>query len=169
MLSLDDERWARLMGGYRTPVDVRPLLRNLESSIDSQAAWDSLWNELHHQGDVGEASYAAVPHLVRNHRERGLLDWNTYAMVAAIELLRGRDGNPEVPSWLMPGYETAIADLARMGLEQLPDASSPEEVRSILAVLATWKGVRTYARILSDFTEDELLELVAQAFGEDAG
>jgi hypothetical protein len=33
----------------------------LQSNTDSSKAWDELWNELHHQRDVGEASYAAVP------------------------------------------------------------------------------------------------------------
>ena len=31
MLSLEDERWATLSAGYRIPVDLRPLLRQLEA------------------------------------------------------------------------------------------------------------------------------------------
>jgi len=103
MLSLDDERWSSLNGGYRVPFDPRPLLRNLEAGNDVQAVWDELWQGLHHQGDVGEASYAAVPHLVRIHRQRGVVDWNTYAIVATIELARGIGTNPDVPAWLRQG------------------------------------------------------------------
>jgi hypothetical protein len=96
MLSFDESRWAELTAGYRTPVDLRPLLRRLEEVEDPKSAWDNLWQELYHQGVVGPGSYVAVPHLVRIHRLRGRADWNTYALVATIELARGRRGNPDV-------------------------------------------------------------------------
>lgn len=70
------------------PFDPRAALQNLESNVHVKEAWHELWEELHHQGDVGEASYAAVPHLVRIYRERGAIDWNTYAIVAVTELAR---------------------------------------------------------------------------------
>lgn len=54
-------------GGYRLPYDPRPALDRL-ATVDVAAAWAELWQELYHQGDVGEASYAAVPELVRLHR-----------------------------------------------------------------------------------------------------
>jgi hypothetical protein len=165
MLSLDDERWTSMKGGYRVPFDPRPGLRKLEAGRDVQAAWDALWQGLHHQGDVGEASYAAVPHLVRIHCQRGVADWNTYAMVATIELARGRGANPDVPAWLSQGYQEAIHRLAEAGLRELPRAEGQEAIRSILGMLAIWKGARSYGRVLSSFTEDELLELEEQASG----
>jgi hypothetical protein len=169
MLSLEDERWAQLQGGYRVPVDVRPLLAQLESGRDPRSAWDALWQELHHQGDVGEASYAAVPHLVRIHRQRGVVDSHTYALVATIEVVRGRRGNPEVPSWLKAAYDEALDELAEVGLRDLSRAEGPEATRCILAVLALWKGARTYGRLLLEFSEAEVLELEKAAFGEEAG
>ena len=68
MLSFNDERWERLTGGYKVSFDPRPSLRQLESQQDTAAAWEELWEELHHQSNVGVASYAAVPELVRIHR-----------------------------------------------------------------------------------------------------
>ncbi|HEY0686085.1 MAG TPA: hypothetical protein VGD45_27325 [Steroidobacter sp.] len=62
MMSLDDERWRQLKGGYRVTYDPSGALKLLESGVD---VWGELWDELHHQGDVDVASYAAVPHLVR--------------------------------------------------------------------------------------------------------
>src|SRR5262245_30444165 len=112
MLSFDDARWAKLTAGYRIPVDLRPLLRQLESGSDSESAWEGLWGELHHQGDVGPGSYVAIPHLVRIHRQRGVVDWNTYAIVATIELARGKGRNPEVLDLDRPAYEQALRDLA---------------------------------------------------------
>jgi hypothetical protein len=89
MLSFEDSRWNALTAGYRTPIDLRPILQRLESEQDAKQAWDELWQELYHQGDVGEGSFVAVPHLVRIHRLRGVSDWNTYALTATIELARG--------------------------------------------------------------------------------
>lgn len=40
-------------GGYRIPYDASAPLIQLEAG---RHVWDELWNELHHQGDVGDAS-----------------------------------------------------------------------------------------------------------------
>src|SRR6516162_4331513 len=108
MLSLDDNRWTDLTGGYRMSFDPRPLLVKLEAGEHTATAWDGLWEELHHQGDVGDASYASVPHIVRIHRKHAVVDWNPYALVAIIELARTKHHNPKVPKWLEEDYFQAI-------------------------------------------------------------
>lgn len=158
MLSLDDQRWTSLESGYRVRSDIRPLLRQLEHGEDRQAAWAALWEELFHQGDVGTSSYAAVPHLVRIHRDRGEGDWNTYALVASIELARVKGHNPDVPAWERESYSTAIQELAELGLRELPSAESPEAVRSILGILAIVYHARAHARALIEMSEDEVME-----------
>jgi hypothetical protein len=162
MLSLDDKRWPALTGGYRTPFDPRSLLLKLETD-DAAAAWKNLWEELHHQGDVGDASYAAVPHLVRIYRQHRAIDWNTYAIVAVIELARGRDDNSDVPKWLEQDYFQALRELAEKGITEVLRAKTSEELRAILSVLAISKGARTHARFLLDYSEEELLELETRA------
>jgi len=166
MLSLDDPRWTKMKGGYRIPFDPRPAFSRLEAGQNVQPVWAELWQELHHQGDVGEASYAAVPHLVRIHRERAEVDGNTYGIVSTIELARDSRKNPPIPEWLLEGYERALRDLSDLGRGQLPMANDPDTVRCILAVLAIVKGARVYGRVLSDFSEAEVLELERQAFGD---
>jgi hypothetical protein len=164
MLSLDDKRWGDMKGGYRIPYDPRPAFQLLEAGEQVERAWSELWEDLYHQGDVGQASYAAVPHIVRIHRQRTVVDWNTYALVATIELARGRGNNPTLPDFLKAGYESALRELAELGLGELGRADDKEATRSILGVLALWKGAPTYARILIEFSEDEILELEQQAF-----
>ncbi len=139
-LNFEDDRWPDLEGGYRQPIDLRPLLAELETAVDPRPTWEELWHELYHQGDVGSGSYAAVPHLVRIHRARGRVDWNTYALVATIELARGSKANPKVPRWAKSAYEAALLELARIGRNELPRATDPEAVRSILALLAIAHG-----------------------------
>lgn len=158
-MELNDPRWADLNGGHGRPFDPRPALRRLEDGSDVPAAWRQLWDGLHHQGDVGEASYASVPHLVRIHQVRGVLDWNTYAIVATIDLARDRRANPPVPSWLRSEYSSAIERLAELALRELPRVTDRETTRSMLSILAIWRGARTYGRVLAELSEDELLEL----------
>jgi hypothetical protein len=159
MLGIDDKRWSNLQGGYRTQCDPRPLLARLEAGKDTEAVWHALWEELHHQGDVGDASYAAVPHLVRIHRRRGAVNWNTYAIVAIIELARGQRENPEVPEWLEKEYFGAIRELAEIGSAEVLRAKEPEDIRAILGIIAIAQGARTHGRFLLEYSEEELLDL----------
>src|SRR6266853_2259389 len=115
MLDLSDPRWGDLKGGSRLPFDPRPWLTILESGTNPQSAWTELWENLHHQGDVGEVSYATVPHLVRIYRRLGFFDWNAYAIVAIIELARDNPGNPKLPDWLEYDYFRAIQELSEIG------------------------------------------------------
>src|SRR5215471_1236834 len=163
MLSLDDSRWDNLMGGYRMKYDPRPLLAKLENGRDTEGTRHALWDDLHHQGDVGEASYAAVPHLVRIYRNHGLPDWNTYAIVAVIELARNKGSNPDVPKWLEEDYFSAIQELAKIGAAEVLTAKDHEAFRAILGIIAIANGLRTHGRFLVEFSEDELLEMESQA------
>jgi hypothetical protein len=159
MLSLDDERWQNLEGGYRVRFDPRPLLLKLQGNNDTKAIWHELWEQLHHQGDVGEASYAAVPHLVRIYRERSGDCWNTYAIVAIIELARGIEKNPVVPKWLEEDYFRSIRELAEAGADEILRARDPDEIRAILSILAIATGMRTHARFLVSYSDEELLDI----------
>lgn len=155
----DDPRWKDLHGGYRTPYDPRPALQKIESNIDVSAAWSELWNELHHQGDVGEASYAAIPELVRICQQRRNADWNTYALIGTIELARDDKRNPPVPVWLEAEYAQALQKLAELGVAEIANTTDRETVRAILSIVALYKGLRTLGRIVLNYSEDELLEM----------
>jgi hypothetical protein len=159
MLSFDDDRWNHMTGGYKTSFDPRPCLRKLESQQATVAAWKELWEELHHQGDIGDASYAAVPELVRIHRTASEADWNLYAMVAIIELARTESQNPEVPDWLREDYFRSIRELAQMGTKDILSAEESETKRAILSVIAIASGLRTHGKFLVEYSEDELLKI----------
>jgi hypothetical protein len=159
MLRLDDQRWNTLLGGRRTVYDPRLALAKLQSGTNDPIVWEELWDELHHQGDVGEASYAFVPHLVRIYRERPSADWNVYAIIGITKLGRKRGSNPDVPAWLDSGYFQAIEQLANLGCLELHNASDPELVRAILSIIAIAKGARTHAWFLLNYSEDEMLDV----------
>jgi hypothetical protein len=165
MISLDDKRWVGLKGGYKVEFDPRPHLLQLEADNDAKSAWAALWENLHHQGDVGEASYAAVPHLVRAHRDRNRADWNLYALVATIELARDERTNPPLPAWLEEDYKRSIQELAMLGSSQIMESGSTESVRAILSVIAIAKGARAHAKLLLEFSEDEIREAEPRIYG----
>jgi hypothetical protein len=156
MPDMDDFHWMKLEGGYRIRFDPRPLLVKLESKRDLESTWHSLWDELHHQGDVGEASFAAVPQIVRIYRNSGSPDWNTYAMVAIIELARNKGDNPDVPGWLREDYFNSIRELAQIGATEVSRTDDPDLVRAILSIIALERGLRTYARVLVLYSEEDV-------------
>src|SRR5947207_8410646 len=138
-MTLDDLRWEELSGGYKLPYDPRPAFEEL-STGDSAKAWQKLWTELHHQGDVGEASYAAIPVLVNLYRNRERVDWNLFALAAVIEVERHRKTNPALPDWLAEEYHEGWKHLTQLALTALDAPASKEVVRSALGVLAISGG-----------------------------
>jgi hypothetical protein len=161
LLGVEEEVWAELKGGYRSRFDPRPTIARLDSD-EHAAAWEELWTELYHQSDVGPASYAAVPLIVE--RLARLRDANeqAYAIVGAIELARTLPQNPPVPDWLRDPYFGALGRLAELALSDLRDANTEEQVGSMMGVVALSKGDRPRARLLLQFSRDELEEMIAE-------
>ena len=155
-----DPAWTGLEGGYRVPYDPRPALRALEHG-DTEAAWAELWNELHHQGDIGTASYAAVPHLVRIYESQGLPDSNAYAMIAVFEECRLSGHNPALPDDFATTYHAACRRLAEIGTVELRSAEDATLVCNIIAIIAFVKGQRFLGSFALNFDEDERREVIA--------
>lgn len=133
MLALSDSRWRELRGGYRVVYDASVALLRLEKG---ENVWDELWQELHHQGDLGEASYAAVPHLVRIAGGRRERDWNFYGLVSIIEVERHRKPNPPLADWMVDDYGVAWSKVLDLALLDLRDVRDPATLRSILGAVA---------------------------------
>ncbi len=137
LLSLDDPIWPTLEGGYRTPYDVAEALKAMQAGED---VWHELWEELHHQGDVGVASYAAVPQLVHLLGGADAREEDFYALIALIELERHRKHNPPLPAWLAGSYQAAWAQLPAIAARDLQGQLDPVMLESVFAVLALAKG-----------------------------
>ncbi|RQR66253.1 hypothetical protein DIE18_00425 [Burkholderia sp. Bp9125] len=114
MISLDSSRWVQLRHAYGNAADIPALLRQLEgvpSSANNSEPWFTLWSALAHQGDVYDASFAAVPHVVRalaSAPERA--DHSYFQFPAWVEICRTRKMIP-VPADLEPAYSLALAQL----------------------------------------------------------
>ena len=157
MIQLDDIRWREFEGGYRTPYDASVPLKQLEHAAtpeETDSILTELWNELHHQGDVGLASYFAVPHLIRIAKEKELFDFNVFGLIATIEIERHNDNPPlrkEFEAQYLMALRDGIPELVNVGLSREWDLTLASTVLSALAVS---KGYVTMAEVIGKM-EDE--------------
>ena len=162
MLKLDDARWQTLGGIGGAYYDPRPSIAKLELDADHAPAWQELWNNLFAEGDVAEAAFALVPHLVRIIRERGHGDWNFFALAGTIELERESDGSPAIPDDLAKAYEGAWEELFELARNELSGADESVTLRCLLATIAIAKGDKRRGRMLLEYDDDELDEMLGE-------
>ncbi|PHV08479.1 hypothetical protein CSQ96_02660 [Janthinobacterium sp. BJB412] len=162
MLALDDPRWDELDGGYRCTTEAPALLAELQSGED---VWDALWEDLHHQGDVGIGSYAAVPQLVRIATAAAERDWNFYGLIATIEVERHGRHNPALPQWLAASYADAWKQACLLARADLAADLDGETVQAILAVLALAKGELKLGALIAGLDSSEIGELLDERLG----
>jgi hypothetical protein len=136
VLELSDPRWKALRGGYKVSYDASAALSRMEKG---EKVWDELWQELHHQGDLGEASYAAVPHIVRIAGASSDRDWNFYGLVSTIEVERHRKASPPLADWMVADYEAAWSRVLDLALADLRRVNDPTTLRSIVGAIALAK------------------------------
>lgn len=147
-----------LTGAYGLPFDPRPSLAEIEAGRDTDDLWQQFWGDVYHQGDVGTASYAAVPILAGiaagqpNHPRLG----DCFTMVTMIE--QARAAGPPMPGWLEEPYAKAWETLLQTALRILAATSDADLAASALAVVAVQKGLRALAS-LSLMTEEERMHL----------
>jgi hypothetical protein len=161
-MMLHDLDWKMLKGGYRDPYDPRPAVLRLSNGNDVETAWEELWNELHHQGDVGEASYAAIVILVNVYSDGREVDWNLFALAAAIEVERHRLTNPELPDWLRHDYEQAWAKLGELATDTLQSRVDSTMLQAALAVTALAQKDLKLGALIIHLDRSELDEVLEQ-------
>jgi hypothetical protein len=165
VMDLDDDRWSDLRGGYKVVYDPRPALRALAARYDDKTIWNELWEELHHQGDVGSASYAAIPEIVRISAEHVPANWATYGLAAVVEEARLADErNPPIPNWIEPHYRAAWQMLLRLALRDLAATTDEATATYALAVVAFHRGSLSMARMVMS-TDDEREEMLKMYWG----
>lgn len=145
MLPLDSPLWQRFKGGYKVLYDASPALRRLFAGSDPAEVFEELWQELHHQGSVDQASYAAVPHLLEYARQSHKLNWNVFALIAVIQL----EGfhNPEPVPEISEGYNNALRSLPAIVGSHPDQEWNDVLMQSITACIALARGQRILARL----------------------
>lgn len=151
-LDLASPRWSELRHAYGPAADTPELLNAYLADPDrvwTDSLIENLWSSLCHQGDVYEASYAAVPLLMvvaaRASPEASL---RSISLVVAIEAARA--SGPAMPVELASAYEAAVGDLERLGVRALAGASELHEVAVCCGAIMASRGFASAARHVCD-------------------
>src|SRR5262245_26715391 len=98
MIPLDSGRWLELRDAYGSAAGIPSILRAIAAGKATDEEWGELWSRTYHQGNIFEASYAIVPHLVNIARDPAQTRWDLLALPAAVEVARLRGAGPRVSS-----------------------------------------------------------------------
>ena len=165
MITLNDNLWKELKGGYKVPYDVSVPLKRLEATRDQEEMeriYLELWDELHHQGDVDLASYLAVPQLVRIAKERDLFNWNLLALCATIEQQRQLGKNPPLPGLYEGYYQDGLAELRTFIVAKIGSTTDEITFRSALSALAVCNGYSKLSKAIIELSDDVIDEFLEQ-------
>lgn len=162
MIALDDPIWKTLNGGYRIAYDASVPLRALQAGED---VWAELWEELHHQGDVDTAAYAAVPQLVQIAPALPQRDWNFYGLLVTIEIQRHHLHNPDLPPWIIDDYQSAWSHVFTLALSDVAFTQDRNTLQMILAVIALAKGDYQLGAFLANIDLSQLDDALQETLG----
>jgi hypothetical protein len=164
-MELDDRIWATLQGGYKIPYNAsKPLkkLRDATRQNEFAVIFAELWDNLHHQGDVGIASYLAIPQLVSICINKKSLDWNFIGLCVVIENCRLDGNNPELPEEYHNSYFESLSQLERYLLLNFKSITDQTALRLSLALFATVNGQPDLGKAIEILEEDLLQEFLEE-------
>ena len=152
----DDPKWSQLIGGYNVLYNPIAVLNGLSERPSDKALWDELWLNLHHQGDVGTASYVAAVYLIKLRQTGVAFDWNFYALLATIEIQRHKDSNLVLPEWLVSDYQAAWETIEVFCVEDMSKAKDAGELRVYLSIMALAKGQLELGDLLITIDDEQI-------------
>lgn len=161
MISLDDKIWKDLTSGYKILYDVSPVLKRLEITNDPSTEdeiWKELWEELHHQGDIGTASYLTIPHLIRIAKAKRKIDFNIFGLFSTIEIQRHVEGNPEIPSEFRNDYLNSFKEIVELAQLIENDNWDNTLTSCVLSAIAVSKGQIKLGKILLDLEDSDMID-----------
>jgi len=164
MLPLDNPQWQEFEGGYHIKYDASVPLKKLEAAASSEnikEIIEELSDELYHQGDVGVASYLAVPHLIRIGIEKQIIDWRLLNLVASIEVQRHKSGI-RIPEQYEQDYLVSLQSIGKLTSINAHPLWDRTYACCALAALAASKGHIDMAEVILEFEDQDLTE----KFGE---
>lgn len=172
MIELDDPRWETLSHAYGSAGDVPKLLWHLAGATgpkirNNSEPWFTLWSSLCHQGDVYDASYAALPHIVEIAcNANGPIDFSFFQLPAAIEIARHGGKGPPVPTDLAASYRDAVLRLTEcVALHRHEDWDEPM-LLSAASAMAVAKGHHRVAEAIMNLDDDLITRLIELNFDD---
>ena len=164
-MDLENKIWKTIDGGYKIPYDASVPLKKLQTTSDQKMIneiFEELWENLHHQGDVGFASYLSVPILITTCIEKKSVDWNFIGLCLVIENRRQADRNPILPAEFNGLYFDALKQFEQYLLTNFKNIKDSTALRLTLAFFATVNGQADLGRAIENLDEDVLKEFLEQ-------
>lgn len=154
MLDLDSPRWGELMHAHGPAADLPELLERLRTQLSEEIAPDqdeaasplaSTWFELMSAicpgGEVGSASFAAVPHIVALAADHDVeVRAQLLQLVARVEAGRHRPDAPAVPDDLEPAYRASLSRVPHLVAARMGDEWDPTTAQTLAGILLVAKG-----------------------------
>lgn len=160
MIKLNDPKWKELKGGYGTPYDASIALKKLEETNHTHDVDDilaELWDELHHQGNVGLSSYFAVPHLIRIAKVKEIINSSLLGLIAVIEVQRHKK-NPQIPKEYENAYLNSLNEIPEL-VETTKNRKWDLEFTAVaLSAIAASKGQIKVAEAVLNFDDEDVLD-----------
>ena len=164
-MDLDNRLWATFSGGYKIPYDASKPLRKLRDATrqdEYSVIFAELWDNLHHQGDVGLASYLAVPQLLSICINKQSRDCNFIGLCVLIENCRLEPHNPDLPPEYQNLYFDSLKELESYLLLNFKSITDQDALRFSLALLATLNGQPGLGKAIELLDEDLISEFLQQ-------
>lgn len=157
MLPLKSNRWSELHHAYGAASDIPELLSQLSTVPESKGEaepWFSLWSALAHQGDVYDASFAAVPHIVDAAATNPLqVDSAYFQFPAWVEICRKKQG-VDVPSDLKVAYFDALSKLPSVVAAASAREWDASFLQCALSAIAAAKGHPVVAEAVQELSPE---------------
>jgi hypothetical protein len=157
MLSLDSPRWSELQHAYGKASDIPVLLRQLETLPTSEGnaePWFSIWSSLAHQGDVYNASFAAVPHVIEALALSPTNAEFTYFQFPAIVEICRQKNSVVIPEDLRHAYFSALTRLPGLVAKAADREWDATFLACALSAIAATKGFGGVAEAVQELTPE---------------
>jgi hypothetical protein len=160
MLNLEDPIWDQLNGGYKARYNPTKIIKEIYINIESKTAWDEIWEDLHHQGDIGEASYAVIPYFVDSYAKSTKPIWDLYSYISCILIESHRKTNPKAPLWIKNDLEKSLDVLFERSFSDLKSTNDQTTIHAIIGYISLYKGLIKYGALISTYDESEINEYI---------
>jgi len=160
-MELTNQIWQTLEGGYKIPYDVSIPLLELEQTNNADVIdniLEELWDELHHQGDVGLASYLALPQLVRIGKLKRIFNWKLIGLCLLIEQQRHWENNPIIPTEFQKYYNEGLIELKQFVLNNINRELDSTTYFVALSTLAICDGKIDLAKAISELEDENIMK-----------
>lgn len=164
-MNLESGIWSTLEGGYKILYDASVPLKKLQltnNTTEINEIFIELWDNLHHQGDVGVASYLSIPYIISACIEKKSFDWNYIGLPLVIEQCRLSGSNPSLPLEYKENYINSLKTLEQYLLTNFKSITNPDSIRLSLTLLATLNGLVNLGKAIENLDDDLLTEFLSQ-------